>query len=59
MEGERGKYWSVASPVPQPGTEPTTQAYVLTGNWTGDGLVCGEDAQSTETHWSERGWTVL
>ena len=27
--------------APQPGTKPTTQACALTGNWTGDLLVCG------------------
>ena len=35
------KYWSVASHTCCPGTEPTTQRCVPTGNWTGDLSLCG------------------
>ena len=47
-EKQRGKHqceretsMGCLSPVPQPGTEPTTQACALTRTLTGDLFVCG------------------
>ena len=48
-EGEK-HYCVVAWHTPRRGTCPATQAYALTGNPDVDLLVCGNDAQSTESH---------
>ena len=40
----------------RPGTEPTTQAWVLTGNQTLHPLVHGTPFQPSEPHWPGQYW---